>query len=134
MTPSDELSERDVRLLRARNFGHFVTLGADGAPHVSPMWTDASDGLVVLNTAAGRVKDRNVQRDPRVAVSIHEQDDPYSWVAIRGRVVERTTEGADEHIDALNRRYHGGEPWEPRRGEQRVIYRIRPERISRSED
>jgi PPOX class probable F420-dependent enzyme len=127
-----ELVAADVRLLRGRNFGHVATIGADGAPQVSPMWLDARDGFVVLNTASGRVKDRNVQRDPRVAVSVHDQSDPYRWLAIRGTVVERTTDGAAEHIDELNRRYHDGEAWQPRAGEQRVLYRIRPERIARS--
>jgi PPOX class probable F420-dependent enzyme len=126
-----ELSASDVELLTGRNFGHVATLNADGSPHVSPMWVDAADGLVLLNTAAGRVKDRNVQRDPRITVSVHDQADPYRWTSIRGVVVERTTAGADDQIDALSRRYDG-EPWTPTPGQQRVVYRIRPEHVSRS--
>ena len=126
-----ELSASDVELLTGRNFGHVATLNADGSPHVSPMWVDAADGLVLLNTAAGRVKDRNVQRDPRITVSLHDQADPYRWTSIRGVVVERTAAGADDHIDTLSRRYDG-EPWTPTPGQQRVIYRIRPEHVSRS--
>jgi PPOX class probable F420-dependent enzyme len=128
-----ELTSFDVELLTGRNFGHVATLNPDGSAHVSPMWVDADDGVVLLNTAARRVKDRNVLRDPRVTLSVHDQADPYRWTSIRGVVVERTTAGADEHIDELSRRYDG-EPWTPTPGQQRVVYRIRPDHVSRSED
>jgi PPOX class probable F420-dependent enzyme len=126
-----ELRSSDVELLTGRSFGHVATLNADGSAHVSPMWVDSADGLVLLNTAVGRVKDRNIVRDARVTVSVHDQDDPYRWASIRGTVVERTFDGADEHIDALSRRYDG-EPWTPTPGQQRVVYRIRPDHVSRS--
>ena len=126
------LSTADLELLLGMNFGHFVTLNPDGSPHAAPVWIDADENHVLVNTAAGRVKDRNVRRDPRVAVSVHDQADPYRWISISGTVVERTTDGADGHIDALNRRYHEGEPWKPTPGQERVILRIRPDRIARS--
>jgi len=129
---ADRLTAADLQLLRGSNFGHFVTLRADGSPHSAPVWIDADGDRVLVNTAAGRVKDRNVRRDPRVAISIHDQIDPYRWISISGSVVERTTEGADAHIDALNRRYHDGEPWQPVPGQERVILRIEPDRIVRS--
>jgi len=103
------LSDEDRSLFKARNFGHFVTLMPDGSPHVAPVWIDIEDrtDLIVVNTALGRVKTRNVERDPRVAMSVHDQDDPYSMVAVRGQVVEITREGAEEHIDFLSQKYDG---------------------------
>lgn len=130
---SAELTAEDLALLRGRNVGHFVTINPDGSPHVAPLWIDADDdGAIVINTAAGRVKDRNVLRDPRVALSVHEQADPYRWLSVNGTVVDRV-EGdvALAHIDALSRRYRDGEPWEPVPGQVRVRYRIRPDRVVR---
>ncbi|MEX0992059.1 MAG: PPOX class F420-dependent oxidoreductase [Actinomycetota bacterium] len=126
------LTEDDVALLRARNHVHFVTLHPDGSPHVTPMWVDADEaGHVLVNTSVGRVKDRNVRRDPRVALSVMDANDPYRWVSVTGEVVEMI-EGpaADAHIDALCHRYHD-EPWEPVPGQRRVIYRVRPDRVAR---
>lgn len=127
-----ELLASDLELLTGKSFAHVVTLRADGSPHAVPTWVDAADGYVLVNTAVGRVKDRNVRRDPRVAVSIHAHDDPYLWLSIGGIVAERVTgPEAEQHIDALNRRYHDGEPWKYREGQVRVLYRIRPDRIVR---
>jgi len=126
------LTDDDLILLRARNHVHFVTLNPDGSPHVTPMWVDAADeGHVLVNTAVGRVKDRNARRDPRVALSVQDAGDPYRWVSVTGEVVEMIEgEAADAHIDSLCRRYHD-ELWEPVPGQRRVIYRIRPDRIAR---
>lgn len=128
-----ELNDHDRELLTGRNFAHFVTLNADGSPHVAPIWIDVDgDGMVVVNSAVGRRKDRNIRRDPRVAVSVHAQDDPYDRIAVDGTVVSiETGEEAEGHIDLLNQRYHDGERWTHRDGQVRVIYRIRPERIVR---
>ena len=121
----------DLELLTGTNFAQFVTLGADGAPHATVTWVDASDEHVLVNTAAGRKKDRNVQRDPRVAVCVVHRDDPYRWITVQGTVVERSTgEEALAHIDFLSRKYDG-EPWSPVEGQVRVLYRIRPDRIIR---
>jgi PPOX class probable F420-dependent enzyme len=128
-----ELNDDDRALLRGKNFAHFVTLGPDGAPHVAPIWIDVDDdGLILVNTAVGRRKDRNVRADPRVALSISPQDDPYSWLSVRGTVT--AIEPGDEalaHIGALSRRYDGKD-WTPVQGQTRVIYRIRPETVARS--
>ncbi len=125
------LSEDDLKLLRGKNFAHFVTIDPDGAPHVAPVWVDADDeGRILVNSAVGRRKDRNIRRDPRVAVSIHEQSDPYRYLSVQGTVVAiETGPEAEAHIDALNRRYHDGEPWTPRVGQVRVVYRIRPDHV-----
>lgn len=122
------LSEEDVRFLTGRNLAHLATLLPDGSPHVSPIWVDVRDGLILVNTAMGRAKERNVRRDPRVALSVHDQERPALALLVRGRVVGLTEEGALEHIDALSRRYDGV-PWIPVPGQRRVILEIRPERI-----
>jgi PPOX class probable F420-dependent enzyme len=129
------LTPDDLALLRGRNFAHFVVLDADGAPQASPVWIDADDaGNVMVNSAAGRLKDRSIRLEPRVAVSVHAQDDPYRYLSIQGTVVSiETGEEAEAHIDTLNQRYHDGERWTPKRGQQRVIYRIRPDRIFRGD-
>lgn len=127
-----ELTAVDLALLRGRNYAQFVTLYADGSPHVTPVWVDATETDVLVNTAAGRVKDRNVLRDPRVAVALMRFDDPHSWLSVSGVVEARVTgEEAESHIGTLSRRYDG-ESWSPVPGQTRVLYRIRPRRILRS--
>lgn len=127
-----ELTTDDLALLHGGNYAQFVTLYADGLPHVTPVWVDATETHLLVNTAAGRVKDRNVLRDPRVAVALMRFDDPHSWLSVSGVVEARVTgEEAESHIDALSRRYDS-EPWSPVRGQTRVLYRIRPQRILRS--
>jgi len=126
-----DLTDDELALFHAKNFGHFATIGPNGAPHSTPVWVDERDGDVLVNTAVGRVKDRNVRRDPRVSISIHDANDPYRWVEVRGTVAEFIVgDEAEHHIDELSRRYHG-EPWRPREGQKRVILRIHPERVSR---
>jgi PPOX class probable F420-dependent enzyme len=126
-----ELGDRDLALLRGKNFAHVVTLNPDGSPHVAPTWIDVDEnGNVLVNSAVGRKKDRNIRRDPRVAVSVHDQEDPYTWTAISGTVISiETGDEAEAHIDALNQKYHDGERWTYVPGSVRVIYRIRPDRV-----
>jgi len=128
---SAELNAKAKELLKAKNFCHIATLRSDGAPHVVPVWVDEQDGRLVLNTAEGRAWPRNLERDQRVACAVQNLENPYEYVAIRGRVVERTHDGADEHIDALAMKYLGQEKYPGRHeGEQRVIIRIEPEHVS----
>ncbi|HSL12465.1 MAG TPA: TIGR03618 family F420-dependent PPOX class oxidoreductase [Actinomycetota bacterium] len=125
------LTSSDLELLRGENYAWYVTLRPDGSPHASITWVDATDTHVLINTAEGRLKDRNVQRDPRVTVGVQRHDDAYVWISIDGEVEERVT--GDEglaHIDALSRRYDG-KPWTPTEGQVRAIHRIRPIRIVR---
>ncbi|HXF50973.1 MAG TPA: PPOX class F420-dependent oxidoreductase [Dehalococcoidia bacterium] len=125
------LSEAARALLEGQNFGHLATLMPDGSPQVSPVWVDHDGAHVLVNTAEGRVKLRNVRRDPRVAISIANQQNPYQMVTIQGRVVEITHEGADEHIDKMAKKYLGQDTYPFRRpGERRVILKIAPERIA----
>jgi PPOX class probable F420-dependent enzyme len=132
-----DLNAFDLGLLQGTNFAHLVTLDERGAPRSTVTWIDAdtASGRVLVNSAVGRVKDRDIRRDPRVSVSVHEEGSGYRYVAIQGVVDAFVTgEEADRHIDLLNRRYHDGEPWKPKPGQARVIYGIRPERIVRYDD
>jgi PPOX class probable F420-dependent enzyme len=94
--------------LEAPNFWHFVTLNEDGSATTTPVWVHVDGDTVLVNTAAGRRKERNARRDPRVALSMHDPENPYSWIEIRGRVAEYV-EGkpADDSIDALAKKYLG---------------------------
>jgi PPOX class probable F420-dependent enzyme len=132
---TEALSEFDYELLQGENFAHVSVNRLDGPPHVTVVWIDAQEGHVLINTAAGRVKDRLVRTDPRVTVSVHQEGNAYRWLRVEGVVAEFVTgEEADRHIDLLNRRYHDGQAWEFVPGQQRVIYRIRPDRILRREE
>jgi PPOX class probable F420-dependent enzyme len=118
---------RDI--LDKKAFAHLATLGGDGAPQVTPVWLDFDGTHIRINTARGRVKDRNMQTNPLVTLSIQDPDNPYRYVQIRGRVAEMTEQGADAHIDALAKKYIGQDryPWK-RPGEVRVTVKIAPER------
>ncbi|MEP7059226.1 MAG: PPOX class F420-dependent oxidoreductase [Actinomycetota bacterium] len=125
------LTTEDLEFFQGLNWAHFAVNGADGYPHVTVVWVHADDTHILVNTAAGRVKDRAVQRDPRVSVSVHDQADAYRFIAVRGDVASRETgPEADTNVDFMSRKYHD-EPWTFRPGETRVLYRIRPERIIR---
>jgi PPOX class probable F420-dependent enzyme len=98
--------------------------------HGVPVWVDVQEGRPVLNTAEGRAWPRNLERDPRVTLTVQNMENPYEYVAIRGHVAERTHEGADEHIDALAKKYRGQATFPGRRpGEQRLIIRVEPEYV-----
>jgi PPOX class probable F420-dependent enzyme len=114
-------------------FAHLATLMVDGSPHVTPVWVDYDGANVRVNSAKGRVKDKNMRRDKRVALSIQDPDNPYRYLAVRGEVAEITENGADAHIDALAKKYLGKDRYPFRTpGEVRVIYKIRPDKVSTS--
>ena len=99
----------------------------DGTPQVTPVWFDINDGKVRVNTARGRVKDRNMQQNAAVAIAIIDPKNPYRYLQVRGRVTTITEEGADAHIDSLAKKYMGADKYPFRQpGEQRVIYEIEP--------
>jgi PPOX class probable F420-dependent enzyme len=117
-------------LFTKKSFAHLATVGADGRPQVTPVWVDLDGGVIRVNTARGRVKDRNLRREPRVALSVQDPDNPYRYVQVRGRVSEMTEQGADAHIDALARKYLGQDRYPYRQpGEVRVMVKIVPERV-----
>jgi PPOX class probable F420-dependent enzyme len=126
------LNDADRAMLEARNFAHLATVMADGSPQVSVVWVDLDGDTILINSAEGRTKTRNVRRDPRVALSVYDQQNPYSELMVRGRVVELTHDGAKEHIDSLAKKYLGKDiyPWH-QPDQQRVILRIEIESVAR---
>jgi PPOX class probable F420-dependent enzyme len=129
MTTNGTLAKyRDI--FDKKTFAHVVTIAADGNPQVTPVWVDFDGTYIRFNTARGRVKERNLQRNPRVALAAQDPDNPYRYVQVRGRVAEMTDKGADAHIDALAKKYIGQDryPWR-RPGEVRVTVKIAPERV-----
>lgn len=118
-------------LLEKPAFAHLATLMRDGSPQVTPVWVDVHGGYVRVNSAKGRLKDKNMRRDGRVALSIQDPQNAYRYLEIRGKVVEITEAGADAHIDALAKKYLGADTYPFRQaGEQRVIYKIEPHGFS----
>ena len=122
------LTDDAAQLLVEPNFATVATLNQDGSSQLSIVWIDWDGKDVLFNTAAGRAKPRNLERDPRVSVLVVDREDGYRWVAVRG-VAEMTTDGADEHIDKLARKYTG-EGWQPKPGEQRLLVRVRVEHVN----
>ena len=123
------LDPRLTELATGANFAALTTLFEDGSPQTQVMWVDADDEHVLVNTEVHRAKFRNVQRDPRVTVTIWDRENPYAYVEVRGRVTD--TVGGDEardHIDACAHRYMGKDYPNPVQSE-RVILRIAPDRI-----
>ena len=122
------LTAEQIAILNGKNFATVATVMPDGSPEATLVWIETDGTYIYFNTAVHRVKARNLQRDPRVAIVVYDCDDPYSEVlAIRGRV-EMILEGADEHIDKLSRMYEG-KPFTFRPTETRVIVKVTPERI-----
>ena len=118
-------------LFSKKALASLATLMPNGEPQVTPVWCDFDGQNVIVNTAVGRVKDRNLQRDGRVSLAIIDPDNPYRYIEVRGKVVERTEDGADAHIDKMAKKYLGVDKYPGRRpGEVRVIYKIQPERFS----
>ena len=125
------LTDAQVDFLKEPYIAEFVTLMKDGSPQISPVWIDTDGEHVLVNTAEGRVKTRNVRRDPRVAVGIYDPENSYSRVLnVRGRVVEITTEGAVDSIDDLSQKYNGVRPYPNHNPAQpRLLLKILPDRI-----
>jgi len=125
------LSDGLRQLLNEAADAQIATLMADGSPQVTQVWIDTDGEHIIVNTVTTHQKVRNVRRDPRVAVNVHEPGKPYRVANIRGTVVEITTEGADEHIDLLAKRYMGVDKYPLRQpDQQRIMLKIRPERIN----
>lgn len=122
------IPDKYLDLTKKKAFAQLATLMPDGSPHVSPVWFEYDGKNIVINSAKGRVKDKNMRRDPRVGLDIVDPENPYRHLSIRGRVVEITEKGSDDHIDKLAKNYLGVDTYPNRRaGEVRVIYKIEPE-------
>jgi len=119
-----------AKLLLDKNFAFISTLMSDGSPQVTPTWIGVEDSVILINTAEGRIKHKNISRDPRVAVSVIDHNNPYNMVSIRGIAIEQSNEGADEHIDKLAKKYLGVDKYPMRKSnEKRIIVKIKPEKI-----
>jgi PPOX class probable F420-dependent enzyme len=118
-------------LTTKKAFANLATVMPNGSPQVTPVWFDFDGTYIRVNSARGRVKDKNMHHDPRVALSILDPDNPYRYLSIRGRVIKITETGAVEHINALAKKYRGVETYRSRSpGEVRVMYLIEPRRVA----
>jgi len=126
-----QIPESHADILQKPAFAHLSTVMSDGSPQASAVWVDTDGPLIVVNSAEGRLKDRNIRRDPRVAISVTDPDNPYRSLMIRGRVSKITNEGADAHIDKMAKKYMGVDEYPFRAPDEvRVIYYIEPERVA----
>jgi PPOX class probable F420-dependent enzyme len=117
-------------LLTKPAFANLATLNPDGSPQVTPVWVDFDGSHVIVNTARGRVKAKNLAREPRVAVSIADPANPYRYLGIQGRVVEMTEKGGDAHIDKMAKKYLGKDSYPGRKaGEVRIVVKIEPDKV-----
>jgi PPOX class probable F420-dependent enzyme len=111
-------------------FANIATLNADGSPQVTPTWVDYDGTHVLVNTAKARVKTKNLTRDPRIALSIADPENPYRYLGIQGRVAEMTESGADAHIDKMAKKYMGKDTYPYRRPDEvRLILKIVPDKV-----
>jgi PPOX class probable F420-dependent enzyme len=125
------IPEKYVDLFQKKTFASLATVMPDGQPQVTPVWIDFDGKHLIVNSAKGRVKDRNMRRDPRVSLALIDPDNPYRHLQVQGRVVEVTEAGADQHIDKMAKKYLGQDKYPFRQpGEVRVIYKIEPDRAS----
>jgi PPOX class probable F420-dependent enzyme len=118
-------------LTTKKALAHLATVMPDGTPQVTPVWFFYENGKFIVNTARGRVKDRNMQQNAHVALSIVDPDNPFAHVAVRGTITKVSEDGADANIDALAKKYidQDSYPWR-RPGEVRVMYEIEPTSIA----
>jgi PPOX class probable F420-dependent enzyme len=125
------IPEKYLDLFQKKAFASLGTLMPDGKPQVTPVWCDFDGKHVIVNSAKGRVKDRNMRRDARVSLALIDPDNPYRYLQVQGHVAEITEAGADQHIDKMAKKYLGLDKYPNRQpGEVRVIYKIEPDRTS----
>ena len=126
-----KLTDSARRILEGKNFVYLATVNPDGTPQVTPTWVDTEGDFVLINTAIGRVKHRNVKKNPIVALAITEHNNPYDLVVIKGKVVEHVTgKVAEEHIHKMAKKYRDLDKFtKSNPNEQRVLLKIEPTRI-----
>lgn len=128
---SQVIPEKYLDLFQKKAFASLATVMPDGTPQVTPVWVDYDGKHVIVNSARGRRKDKNVGQNSSVALSIMDPDNPYRYLEVRGRVAEITEEGADQHIDSMARKYMGVDKYPYRQpNEVRVMYKIEPTHTS----
>jgi PPOX class probable F420-dependent enzyme len=125
-----KLEPEVAKLFLDTNLGYIATIMSDNSPQITPVWVDLVDDVILVNTAQGRVKQKNVSRDPRVAISIVDKNNPYHMVTIRGKVIEQTDVGANVHIDKMAKKYLGVEKYPfARPDEKRILLKILPDKV-----
>jgi PPOX class probable F420-dependent enzyme len=125
------IPQKYLDLFDKKAFAHLATIMPDGSPQVTPVWVDYDGKCVRFNSALGRVKDKNVRRNAQVAISMQDPDNPYRYLEIRGRVVEITETGADEHANKLSQKYTGKPVYTKRSpAEVRVLYKVEPQKVT----
>jgi PPOX class probable F420-dependent enzyme len=126
-----QLSKEELHILfNNRNLAFVATLSKDGSPNVTPVWTEMIDDLILINTFESSAKNKHITNDKRIALSIVEQNNPFNMVSIKGKVIEQTTEGADEHLIKLAKKYLGiGKYYYRKPNQRRIIIKIQPEKI-----
>jgi PPOX class probable F420-dependent enzyme len=123
--------EKYQDLFTKKAFANLATLMPDGSPQVTPVWVDYDGTHILVNSAKGRVKDKNMRREARVSLAVSDPENPYRYMEVRGRVVEVTETGADEHINSMAKKYLGQDVYPFRKpGEVRVLYKIKAEKVS----
>jgi PPOX class probable F420-dependent enzyme len=131
----DKIMEPSIRrLFEGKNFVFVSTLMKDGTPHITPTWVDLEEqngGHILVNTAIGRLKQKNVSQNPNIALAIIDQNNAYEMVSVRGKVVEQISgDVAEQHIDKLAKKYLGKDKYPGRSsGEKRIILKIKPEHV-----
>jgi PPOX class probable F420-dependent enzyme len=124
---AEAIPEKYQDLFTKKAFANLATVMPDGSPQVTPVWVDYDGGYVLVNSARGRQKDKNMKQNSNVALSILDPDNPYRYLEVRGNVSEITEAGAAEHIDKMAKKYLGLDKYPySREGEVRVIYKIEP--------
>ena len=123
-------SHHDLLKDETKAFVYLATTMSDGTPQVTPVWFNVEGETILINSAKGRLKDKNMRARPSVALCIADPKNPYRYLEIRGKVVEIITDGAEQHIDTLNMKYHGTPTYAYHDPKQlRVIYKIQPEKV-----
>lgn len=124
------MDSKIIKLFEEKNLVYIATLMKDGAPQLSPVWGDFEDGHILINTAEGRIKHKNVLRDSRVAVSVVSNNNPLDMTTIRGKVVEIIPDYEYKHADRLTKKYMNKEKYPFKSpDEKRIILKILPEKI-----
>lgn len=128
---ASQIPDKYRDLFTKQAFAHLATLMPDGTPQVTPVWIDYDGRHVIVNSAKGRLKDKNMRRNKQVALSLADPENPYRYLALQGRVTEVTEQGADAHIDSMAKKYLGKDKYPFRApGEVRVLYKIEPDKVS----
>jgi PPOX class probable F420-dependent enzyme len=128
----NKLDNPSIRsLFENKNFAFVATSMKDGSPQITPTWVDVEENLILINTALGRLKQKNLKRDPRIAVAVADNNNPYEMVTVRGEVIEQVTgEAAEIHIDKLAKKYIDKDKYPGRApGERRVLLKIKPTKV-----